>query len=421
MTPITHRIPGLVLTDHRFEVPLDHDDPTGPSIEVFAREVTSPSAKPDLPWLVFFQGGPGFASPRPTDAGGWIGRAIADYRVLLLDQRGTGLSTPVLPQTLAAFTSPRAQADYLRLFRADAIVRDAEHIRRELAADAPWSVLGQSFGGFCVTHYLSAAPQGLREAFITGGLPPIGVPPDDFYRATLRRAVDRTHDYQRRYPGDAAIVRRLVAQLAARDVRLPDGAPLTPRRFGQIGWGIGMSDGPAKLHYLIEDAYAHGGDDPADPFLRQVWSEQPFETNPIYALLHEACVCDGDASRWSAERVRPEFPELNAPEAFTGEGIYRWMFEDYPALRPFAETADLLAEHQWPRLYDPDVLAANTVPCAAALYYDDLYVERTFSETTAAAVQGMRVWVTNEYEHNGLRADGANILDRLIAMARGEK
>jgi hypothetical protein len=31
----------------------------------------------------------------------------------------------------------------------------------------------------------------------------------------------------------------------------------------------------------------------------------------------------------------------------------------------------------------------------------------------------MRTWVTNEYEHNGLRADGAHILDRLIGLARG--
>jgi hypothetical protein len=31
----------------------------------------------------------------------------------------------------------------------------------------------------------------------------------------------------------------------------------------------------------------------------------------------------------------------------------------------------------------------------------------------------MRPWVTNEHEHNGLRADGARILDRLIGLARG--
>ena len=67
----------------------------------------------------------------------------------------------------------------------------------------------------------------------------------------------------------------------------------------------------------------------------------------------------------------------------------------------------------------PTTLRANTVPVAAAIYYDDMYVERAFSEETAATIRGIKIWVTNEYEHNGLRADGERILDRLLGMARG--
>jgi hypothetical protein len=149
--------------------------------------------------------------------------------------------------------------------------------------------------------------------------------------------------------------------------------------------------------------------------------EHYFETNPIYALIHEACVCDGTASRWSAARLRAEFPQFDDPTYLTAEAIFPWMFEDYAALRPFAETAEILANHEWPSLYDREALARNTVPAAAAMYYDDMYVERTHGEATAKAIPGLRVWVTNEYQHNGLRADGANILDRLIAMVRGER
>ena len=58
------------------------------------------------------------------------------------------------------------------------------------------------------------------------------------------------------------------------------------------------------------------------------------------------------------------------------------------------------------------------MPAAAAVYAEDMYVERTFSEETTAQVRGLRAWVTNEYEHNGLRADGERILGRLIDMAR---
>ena len=66
-----------------------------------------------------------------------------------------------------------------------------------------------------------------------------------------------------------------------------------------------------------------------------------------------------------------------------------------------------------------DVLAANTVPTAAAIYTEDLYVEREFSEETAAMVPNLHAWVTSEYDHNGLRADGERILGRLIDLVRG--
>ena len=47
-------------------------------------------------WLIFLQGGPGGKSPRPTGpASGGSGQALKTHRVLLLDQRGTGRSTPI--------------------------------------------------------------------------------------------------------------------------------------------------------------------------------------------------------------------------------------------------------------------------------------------------------------------------------------
>jgi hypothetical protein len=75
--------------------------------------------------------------------------------MLYLDQRGTGLSTPISAATLALQGDIHRQADYLKLFRADSIVKDCEAIRKTLTEDYPselkkWSILGQSFGGFCV-------------------------------------------------------------------------------------------------------------------------------------------------------------------------------------------------------------------------------------------------------------------------------
>ncbi|MDP9346192.1 MAG: aminopeptidase, partial [Actinomycetota bacterium] len=133
---------------------------------------------------------------------------------------------------------------------------------------------------------------------------------------------------------------------------------------------------------------------------------------------HEACWADGGATRWAADRLLPE-AIAEQPELFTGEHVYPWMFEEVSALQPLGEAAHLLADHAWPRLYDPGVLAANEVPVAAAIYAWDMYVERALSEETAALVGNLRPWITSEFEHNGLRADAGRVLGRLIDMTRG--
>jgi hypothetical protein len=156
-------------------------------------------------------------------------------------------------------------------------------------------------------------------------------------------------------------------------------------------------------------------DSPA--FAADVAATVRFTRNPIYATLHESSYADGVATRWSAERLLPD--EIRDGVGFTAEHVYRWMFDDYRWLQPHKAAAEILAEHEWPRVYDAAQLAVNEVPVAATIYVDDLFVERAFAEETAAAIRGLRPWITNEYVHNGLRADGARVLDRLIDLARG--
>ena len=423
----SYRQPGTVLTDHVFAVPLDHSRPDGEQIEVFAREVVAAGkADAELPWLLFLQGGPGFAAHRPAGRESWLDRALNDYRVLLLDQRGTGRSSPANRQTLARLGSAQVQADYLSHFRADSIVLDAELIRRDLT-DAPWSVLGQSFGGFCTVTYLSFAPHGIREAFITGGLPGLAVTADDVYRQTYRTVMGKNAEHYERYPDDLEQARRIAEYLADHDVRRPDGAPLLVEAFQSAGGLLGQGNGSHALHYLLENPF--DDDELSDAFRYALMEQLSFSAWPLYALLHEACYAQGTATRWSAQRIRAEFGEFDpgpaiegaAPLLFTGEMIYPWMIDADPVLRPLREAAGILAERDdWPPLYDPSRLAANDVPVAAAVYYDDMYVPREFSMQTAAAIRGLRTWVTSEYSHDGLRVSDGAVLDRLIGMVRGE-
>jgi hypothetical protein len=48
-----------------------------------------------------------------------------------------------------------------------------------------------------------------------------------------------------------------------------------------------------------------------------------------------------------------------------------------------------------------------------------MYVPRELSLPAAAAIGGLRAWVTSEYEHDGLRVSDGAVLGRLIALARG--
>ncbi|MFF3396667.1 alpha/beta fold hydrolase [Streptomyces sp. NPDC002669] len=428
----SYRHPGIVFTDRCFTVPLDHDDPDGERIEVFGREaVASGRADEDLPWLLYLEGGPGFGARRFVGTEAWLGRAVREFRVLLLDQRGTGLSTPANRQTLPLRGGPREQADYLARFRSDNIVRDCELIRPQLTGGEPWTVLGQSFGGFCAVRYLSAAPEGLKAVLITGGLPSLDAHADDVYRAAYPRVERKVAAHYARYPQDVERARQITAHLLEHPTDSA-GHLLTPEGFQSLGIMLGGGSGSHQLHYLLENAFVRTphGTELSDTFQEAVRTANSFAGHPLYALMHEAIYGQDDRpTAWSAERVRAEFPQFDAAEAlkgegpvlFTGETIHPWHFEVDPALRPLRETAELLAARtDWEPLYDAERLAANQVPVVAAVYHDDMYVDTGHSLRTAASIRGLRTWVTNEYEHDGLRAGGPRVLDRLLAMVRGD-
>jgi hypothetical protein len=270
---------------------------------------------------------------------------------------------------------------------------------------------------------------------ITGGLPGLRSTAEDVYRAAFPRIERKNRGHYARYPEDVEAVRDLVRHLRAHDVTLPGGGRLTAEAFQSLGLMLGSANGSHTLHYLIEDAFVAGSSGPVftDSFLWEVQRHLSFAGNPLFAVLHEAIYgqrsVDPGATGWAAERARRDFPQFDAdtalagdgPVLFTGETIHPWMFATDPALAPLRETAELLAQHeQWPDLYDPRQLADNDVPVAAAIYHDDMYVDTSDSVATARAVRGLRTWVTDEYEHDGLRVSGGRVLDRLVRLARGD-
>lgn len=427
-----HGFRGMRTAEHYFTVPLDHfaspdTDTAGETITVFAREYVSAehseAAASALPWLLYLQGGPGGRGNRFTALGGWSKAAAKDFRILMLDQRGTGLSSPVDRNTLPARGDAAAQARYLEHFRADSIVADAELIRRALGSE-PWSIYGQSYGGFCALTYLSFAPAGLREVLITGGLAPLNGPADRVYRETFKRVAARNAQYFGWYPEDRETVNRIARHLRSTEDFLPGGERLTVERFQMVGSYLGGNTRVDGLHNLLEDAFVETtrGVRLSDAFLEQVRALVSRAANPLYALMHESIYGQGVATDWAAWRVLREFPEFSpeAPEVLlTGEMVYPWYFEQDTALRPLKDVAELLAaKADWKPLYDPARLAANTVPVAAAVYHDDIYVEHGLSLETAAAVRGLQAWESGDFHHDGIADDGEAIFGRLLGMVR---
>ncbi|KAJ1814412.1 hypothetical protein LPJ56_003041 [Coemansia sp. RSA 2599] len=447
----SYAIRGGTVHERFFDCPLDYASPeNGKRVRIFVRHIVplDKDAKVhELPFLLYLQGGPGYECSLPGSVkSGWHAKAIAEgYQILLIDQRGTGRSSPINADSLdAKFSTTAEKVEYVSHFRADNIVRDCEHVRKILCAgrkdkaSQKLTLLGQSFGGFCITTYLSLFPNSIAKAFITGGVPPLVDNPDAVYKATYQRMISRNQQYYEKYPRDVARVRTIIEFLNRNCIKLPDGGNLSPRRFQQLGLYFGFTGGFDRVHQLVLKAF-----DDIDTInklsahtLTGIANMHSFDTNPLYCILHEAIYCqNGSRSLWSAHRVREECfaaefehswdkilarSDPGMPVYFTGETVYPWMLDDYAQLRRLKDVAVGLAEYpSWGQLYDKSVLAKNTVPVAGVSYYNDMFVDFNLSEQTARSIRGFKQWVTNEYHHNGLSAD-SRVMSYLVDLLRGD-
>ncbi|SPN97115.1 related to prolyl aminopeptidase [Cephalotrichum gorgonifer] len=450
----SHTAPGkLIITEVSFDVPLNHDIPESTRIRLFGRIVThreQPIVGDTLPgggrpWLAYLEGGPGFGNRSPQDSPLVKENLHQSYRILFLDYRGTGLSTPVSATTIPG-DSADDKAAYLSHFRQDSIVKDLEAVRLCLTKKDPpnlrsWSIWGQSFGGFVSLTYLSFFPDGLREVFLTGGLAPVNVRPEVVYEATFKKVVERNVAYYEKFPEDATAVHYIASHIKQQGgkIQLPGGGYLTVPRFLTLGISFGGHEGIHSVHALLNKMkleiaqFGHF----TRSTLTALEQDTTFDTDPIYAILHEAIYCYGPgvASDWAAFRVGSKlepFYWLSAdykaphrgsesaplePLYFSGEMIFPFHFDTYPELISLKEVAQKLALHdEWPRLYDEEQLARNEVSVFAASYVDDMYVDFDLARATAKKVRGIRVFETNALYHNAVRAKSGEVISALMRL-----
>lgn len=409
MTTTIRRMLDLTVEEHTLTVPLVWADAADTrTIDVFARVITREGGE-RLPYLVFLQGGPGHEAPRPFHSSAspaWLDEALAHYRVVMLDQRGTGLSTPVGDADLVRGSAE--VAEYLTHLRADSIVRDCEAVREHLGAET-WSVLGQSFGGFTTLAYLSTDADSLADVFITGGLSTVHRHPDEVYALCYDKMRSASERYYRRFPEHRDVMRRLIDRADAGEIVLPDGEVVSRSRLRSVGSALGTNDGWQTLWSLLERDHS------SNAFRHDLMHAMPYGgRNPLYFAFHESSYANGHATRWSAERVEPD-DYRDDVTLFTGEHIRREWTETVPAFQPWRDVALALAEFEWPRIYDEVAISSSGARGAAAVYVNDVYVPMEYSLETARLLPDVKLWITSEHEHNGLRS--GPVLTHLIDLA----
>ncbi len=425
----TYDVTDYRITEHTKQVPVDWQDPERfGAISIFVREVVKLSkVDANLPPLIFLQGGPGGESPRPPH-NTWIEAATEHYRVLLLDQRGTGRSTPITAHVVTAFvdshgggvTGTKAASDYLACFRADAIADDVAHLNRVLNDSVPWTTLGQSFGGFITLALLSIHPETVKMAMTTGGIPAIDRTADTLYPDLIPVQTARHDEFRTRFPADQALFDDLAGRADAGELVTLAGDALSARRLQMLGWDFGMSTGVDNLHWLLDTALETDGS-VAQRFIESAASKTEYVSDPLYLTLQEGCYHQGHRSggwgAWTTLQDHPEYAPTARPLLTFGEFAQPWMFTEIRSLRPFAGVAEELAgERDWSQLWDADRLAANEVPLAAVQYTRDPYVGLAGARRSLDRIGSSTLWATDEYLHDGLRLHGDTIVPELMRM-----
>lgn len=385
-----------------FEVPLDYID-TKEKITVVVKIVNRIKLKSDK-FILFSQGGPGYASPFPTSSSdpGYVNPLLdRGYTVVLLDQRGTGLSSVIDTDVLVSKGKVEAQFNYLKNFRADSIVLDCETIRKELGIEK-WYLLGQSFGGFVSITYASFYPDSLEAVFLTGGLPPIVIDSvSEVYKHTFKKTKERETLYYKKFPQDKERIEFILSQ-----------EDIIPSEFDRLGLTLGASGGFVNLHGLVLAMYTDlkmlGR--LSTKVKIQYENYIGFEQNVLYALFQEAIYINGPGIRsdWAAEKF--------ITSGFTGEIVDPRMFETNPKLKPLKELAHYIHQYDnWSFIYNIDNLKTITwekLPIVAQVYLDDQYVDYELGKRNFELFDHKQI-VTNQLLHNGLRADGTGVISSL--------
>lgn len=322
------------------EVPLNFEQSDGPTISLFVAVIRSLAPNPAADAVTIINGGPGASSADLyADLAGVFSSLLRDRDIVVIDQRGTGQSTPLeCPDLEEATTNSSAAPEELlaelrsytkiclesltadpRFFTTSAAVRDIETVRALLGYEQ-LNLYGVSYGTRVVQHYARRYPAQTRSIVIDGVLPPdLAMGP--MVSSNAQQVLDRifarcTGDTacNAAFPNLAADFQRLADQLQDKplniEVQDPVTAAPTPMElgYGHLASSIRLMayapETTSLIPVLIDQAINHNNYLPIATQALQI--QQQLNASMSYGM-HNAVVCTEDVPFLSpSERLGSE-------------------------------------------------------------------------------------------------------------------
>jgi pimeloyl-ACP methyl ester carboxylesterase len=308
-------------------VPEDRAQPSGRRIDIFVAVLPANTASPRRDPFVILAGGPGQAASRLAPFASRLAEIRRTRDIVLIDQRGTGRSSPLACEALAprddplealaTDPAPMARECLAELatkgidptrYTTRAWIDDLEAVR-QAQGYAKLNLWGGSYGSRVALEYLRAYPSHVRSVILDGVAPPDLRTPLDIW-PTRERAIDAvlaaceaSSACRRAHPDLGATLARIARDLGegGRVVSVPDprtGASLeiTLTQDAFFAGLLPLTYVPELASLLPEviERAAMGDYGPLVASARLVGGEISEQTN---AALHYSVVCNEDAPR----------------------------------------------------------------------------------------------------------------------------
>lgn len=322
------------------EVPEDRGKPQGRKIKIFVAVLPANTLTPKSDPFVILAGGPGQGASHLGPFAARLTELRRTRDVVLIDQRGTGRSSPLIcdsfkdleDEVLDTDPVPRAAACVRQLqeqgidpaqYTTTSFIADLEAIRNALGYPQ-MNLWGGSYGSRVAQEYLRRFPDRVRTVVLDGVAPPAMTISLDVWRtraaalATVWQTCAQSAECRRAHPDPAATLTKIGQSLAheGRDVDLID--PRTGQRkkipvtFDAVLSALQPLTYVPELSVLLPELLeraAHGDYAPLFAAIQSVTANLAEQMN---AALHYSVTCAEDVPRISPDAQTRGLADLPA-------------------------------------------------------------------------------------------------------------